>query len=128
MKFLVILISLMLSAFSCFTQETVDITIMDKKEGRKVVSYPIDTKKFSIGYGSYAMTIEGLEKLPDLETIELIGTAFITDLSFIGKCQNLKHLVFWDDHINDFSFILIFIKRASQSNNIFSFIINYLTI
>ena len=48
MKFLVILISLMLSAFSCFAQETIDITIMDKKEGQKVVSSPADTKEFVI--------------------------------------------------------------------------------
>ena len=95
----------MLSAFSCFTQETVDITIMDKKEGRKVVSYPADTKEFCIKYGSYTMNIEGLENLPELEAIKLEGTAFITNYSFIGKCKNLKHLVFWDDQIDDFSFL-----------------------
>ena len=103
MKFLVILISLMLSAFSCFAQETIDITIMDKKEGQKVVSYPADTKEFVISYGSYVTGIEGLEKLPLLETVELTGTAFLSDYSFLGSCKNLRYLMLWAIDIEDLS-------------------------
>ena len=78
---------------------------MDKKDGQKVVSYPADTKEFVISYGSYVTGIEGVEKLPFLETIELTGTAFLSDYSFLESCKNLRYLMLWAIDIEDLSFL-----------------------
>lgn len=68
---------------------------------------PIDSsaEKFYLGYGDYVTGISGLSSLHHLKTVEIEGTAFLHDFSFLADCRQLKTLVIRECTIDDFDFL-----------------------
>lgn len=91
---------------SCLFAENVEIKLTSAKTNTvEIKHYDENTEKFFIGYGSYVSKIENLEALKNLKEVHLVGTSFLTDLSFLAHCTELEVIMLYDLQVNDFSFL-----------------------
>lgn len=63
------------------------------KEGIQEVTYSIDTRDIIYAYKSDVLSINGLEKLPNLKSISLIGLPDLQDISFLQFCNGLETVI-----------------------------------
>lgn len=97
----------LLSACISFSfAENVEIKLTSAKTNIvEIQVYEENTEKFFIGYGSYVSKIENLEALKKLKEVHLVGTSFLTDLSFLANCTELEVIILYDLQVNDFGFL-----------------------
>ena len=105
MKIKIALVIFLVSISFSFA-ENVEIKLTSAKTNMvEIQYYDENTEKFFIGYGSYVSKIENLEALKNLKEVHLVGTSFLTDLSFLANCTELEVIILYDLQVNDFGFL-----------------------
>lgn len=105
MKIKIALVLFLVSISFSFA-ENVEIKLTSAKTNMvEIQYYDENTEKFFIGYGSYVSKIENLEALKNLKEVHLVGTSFLTDLSFLANCTELEVIILYDLQVNDFGFL-----------------------
>ncbi len=107
-----VLIMLAFSVQLFASDETVTV-IKHTAKGDEKLLIDSSAEKYYLGYGDYVTGISDLSSLHHLKTVEIEGTAFLHDFSFLADCSQLKTLVIRECTIDDFDFLL---KLAELEN------------